>query len=77
MSTYFFPKTSRIFFQPLAKMAPVVPKWAEFGQNQKYQKISKTGLGKVTKFQKATPNGLGVIKNNPPALGPNRVKHLT
>ena len=46
-------------------MAPVVPKWAEFGQNQKYQKIRKTELRKVTKFQKATSNGLGVIKNNP------------
>ena len=65
MSTYFFPKISRIFFRPLAEMTPLVPKWAEFGQNQKYQKIRKTELGKVTKFQKATPNGLGVIKNNP------------
>ena len=46
----------------------MVPKWAEFGQNQKYQKISKTEVGKVTKFQKATPNGLGVIKNNPNQL---------
>ena len=43
-------------------MAPVVPKWAEFGQNQKYQNIRKTKVGKVTKFQKVTPNGLGVIK---------------
>ena len=46
-------------------MTPLVPKWAEFGQNQKYQKIRKAELGKVTKFQKATANGLGVIKNNP------------
>ena len=49
----------------LAEMAPVVPKWAEFGQNQKYQKIRKTELGQVTKFQRATPNRLGVIKNSP------------
>ena len=48
--------------RPLAEMAPVVPKWAEFGQNQK---IRKTELGKVTKFQKATPNGLVVIKKSP------------
>ena len=50
-------------------MTPLVPKWAEFGQNQKYQKIRKTELGKVTKFQKATANGLGVIKNNPVKCG--------
>ena len=46
-------------------MTPVVPKRAEFGQNQKYQKIRKTELGKVTKFQKTTANSLGVIQNNP------------
>ena len=46
-------------------MAPVMPKWTEFGQNQMYKKIRKTALGKVNKFQTATPNGLGVIKNNP------------
>ena len=46
-------------------MALVVPKWAEFGQNQIYQKIRKTELGKATKFKKATPNCLGVIKNKP------------
>ena len=65
MFTYFFPKISRIVFKPLAEMAPVVPKWTEFGQNQKYQKIRKTELRKFTKFQKDTPNGQGVIKNNP------------
>ena len=65
MSTYFFLKISRIFFRPLAEMAPVVPKWADFGQNQNYQKIRNMELGKVDKFQKATPNGLGVIKNTP------------
>ena len=62
MSAYFFSKISRIFFRSLAEMTPVVPKWAEFGQNQK---IRKAELGKVTKFQKATAKGLGVIKNNP------------
>ena len=46
-------------------MTPLVPKWAEFGQNQMYQKIRKMELKEVTKFQKATPNGLGVIKNIP------------
>ena len=46
-----------------------MPKWAGFGQKQKYQKIRKTELGKVTKFPKATPNGLGVIKNNPCGVG--------
>ena len=61
----YFSENFEIFFRPLAEMTPVVPKWAEFGQNQKYQKIRKTKLGKVTKFQKATTNGLGVIKNNP------------
>ena len=65
MSTYFCRKFREFFSRPLAEIAPVVPKWAEFGQNQKYQKIRKTELGKVTKFQKATANGLGVIKNNP------------
>ena len=66
MPAYFAPKISRIFFRPLAEMAPVVPKWAEFGQNQKYQKNRKTELGKVTKFQKATLNGLGVTRTPPP-----------
>ena len=65
MSAYFFPKILRIFFRPLAEMNPVVPKWAEFGQNQKYQKMRKAELGKVTKFEKATRNGIGGIKNNP------------
>ena len=62
-------------------MTPLVPKWAEFGQNQKYQKIRKAELGKVTKFQKATSKGLGVIKNNPwgGAIppGPDRVNTHT
>ena len=52
---------SKISFRTLAEMAPEVPKWAEFGQNQKYRNIRKTELGKVTKFQKATAHGLGVI----------------
>ena len=65
MSIYFLLKISRIFFLPLADMVHVVPKWAEFGQNQKYQKICKTELGKVMKFQKATPNGLGINNNIP------------
>ena len=65
MSTYFFPKISRIFFIPFAEMTPVMPKCAEFGQNRKYEKIHKMLLGKGTKFQRASANGSGVIKNNP------------
>ena len=68
IDTYVFVKLRKLFKLAISyqltssNMAPVVPKWAEFGQNQKYIIIRKTKLGNVTKFQKATPNGLGVIK---------------
>ena len=53
------------FFPTFGRNGPVVPKRADFVQNQIYQEIHKTEIGKVIKFQKATPNGLGVIRNNP------------
>ena len=40
MSTYFLSKISRICFPTFGRNDPVLPKWVEFGQNQKDQKIS-------------------------------------